>query len=38
MSQIESGKTVLNVGEFDIRDIVDQIDAAFRLQTKERRH
>ena len=38
MSRIESGKTVLNVGEFDIRDIVDQIDAAFRSQTKERRH
>ena len=36
MSKIESGKTVLNVGEFDIRDIVEQIDTAFRPQTEAR--
>ena len=36
MSKIESGKTVLNVGEFNIRDIVEQIDTAFRPQTEAR--
>ena len=36
MSRIESGKTELNVGEFDIRDLIDQVDTAFRPQTDER--
>ena len=37
MSRIESGKTELNVGEFNIRDLIDQVNTAFRPQTDERK-
>ena len=36
MSKIESGKTVLNNEEFNINDILDQLEATFRPQTDER--
>lgn len=33
MSKIESGKTTMNVGEFYLPDILEQLDTAFRPQT-----
>lgn len=33
MSKIESGKTVMTVGEFYLPDVLEQIDTAFRPQT-----
>ena len=36
MSKIESGKTELNNAEFDINDVITQLDTAFRPQTDER--
>ena len=37
MSKIESGKTTMNVGEFYLPDLFDQIDTAFRPQTDAKR-
>ena len=37
MSKIESGKTVLNNEEFNINEVLDQLEATFRPQTDERR-
>lgn len=33
MSKIESGKTIINVGEFYLPELLEQMDAAFRQQT-----
>lgn len=33
MSKIESGKTIINVGEFYLPELLEQMDAAFRPQT-----
>ena len=36
MSKIESGKTVLNNDEFNLEEMLDQLEMAFRQQTNER--
>mgnify|MGYP004471002301 CR=1 FL=1 len=36
MSKIESGKTVLNIGEFNLHEIINEIENAFRPQTDAR--
>lgn len=36
MSKIESGKTVLNIGEFNLHEIINEIENAFRPQTEAR--
>ena len=36
MSKIESGKTVLNIGEFNLHEIINEIENAFRPQAEAR--
>ena len=36
MSKIESGKTVLNIGEFNLHEIMNEIENAFRPQSEAR--
>ena len=36
MSKIESGKTALNIGEFNLNAIISEIETAFRPQTEAR--
>ncbi len=36
MSKIESGKTVLNIGEFNLHEIINEIENAFRPQSEAR--
>ena len=36
MSKIESGKTVLNIGEFNLHEVINEIENAFRPQAEAR--